>query len=327
MLAARRERIIVSADYIRSMMETTELAFDQLLADVQQLTYVDFPDHANVGDSAIALGAFAYFKNREITVRAAQSLGTHHPERLTLTPTVFAHGGGNLGDLYPPVTEHRLEVLRQTPSDTRLIQGPQSSRFVNPNSRREYIAAAEARCHYTVAARDKKTAADLQRSALEVMMSPDSVHLLGAIKSPPPLRRVVVVGRTDDEAAESRALPSGSVDWIRDSVPTAVATLARTRVRAAPPLAKRLNPRPEAWRRLADARLRRGVALLAQGEVIVTDRLHAVLLGLQMHRRVIAVDNNYGKVHGYIDTWLRDTGADVTVVSNFEDALIAAGDR
>ncbi len=47
--------------------------------------------------------------------------------------------------------------------------------------------------------------------------------------------------------------------------------------------------------------------MLSSGETIVTDRLHAMLIGLQMGRSVIAVDNNNQKLSKYADTWFGAT--------------------
>lgn len=81
-----------------------------------------------------------------------------------------------------------------------------------------------------------------------------------------------------------------------------------------------MNKSPVGWRSLAAQRVQRGVDLLSTGETVITDRLHAMLLALQMGRSVVAVDNSYGKVHGYIDSWLAESGAAVTKARGFAEA-------
>jgi pyruvyl transferase EpsO len=67
-------------------------------------------------------------------------------------------------------------------------------------------------------------------------------------------------------------------------------------------------------------RLARGVELLAGGETIITDRLHAALLGLQIGRSVIAVDNNNSKLSAYADTWFGSCTPDLRFARTFDQA-------
>ena len=59
-------------------------------------------------------------------------------------------------------------------------------------------------------------------------------------------------------------------------------------------------------RRLAEWRLQRGLAMLATGELVVTDRLHAHILSLLLDIPHVLLDNSYGKVAGFADQWTRD---------------------
>ena len=66
--------------------------------------------------------------------------------------------------------------------------------------------------------------------------------------------------------------------------------------------------------------MERGVRLLSPGETIVTDRLHAMLLALQMGRRVIAIDNANGKLTSYARTWFADGRAPVVFAEDLAHA-------
>jgi exopolysaccharide biosynthesis predicted pyruvyltransferase EpsI len=46
--------------------------------------------------------------------------------------------------------------------------------------------------------------------------------------------------------------------------------------------------------------------MLAGGRVVVTDRLHGVILSLQMSIPVVAVDNANHKVDSFVRTWLQN---------------------
>src|SRR3546814_17237088 len=55
--------------------------------------------------------------------------------------------------------------------------------------------------------------------------------------------------------------------------------------------------------RLAEWRFKRGLAMLAAGELVVTDRLHAHILSLLLDIPHVLLDNSYGKVAGFADQW------------------------
>jgi hypothetical protein len=48
--------------------------------------------------------------------------------------------------------------------------------------------------------------------------------------------------------------------------------------------------------------------------------LHAMLIGLQMGRSVIAIDNNNRKLSKYAETWFGATSPDVRFAKSFADA-------
>jgi pyruvyl transferase EpsO len=71
-------------------------------------------------------------------------------------------------------------------------------------------------------------------------------------------------------------------------------------------------PRPRhALRRLIDVsydwqahwRVRYGCRSLAAGRIVITDRLHAHILSLLLGIPHVVLDNNYGKLRRFCDTW------------------------
>jgi exopolysaccharide biosynthesis predicted pyruvyltransferase EpsI len=44
--------------------------------------------------------------------------------------------------------------------------------------------------------------------------------------------------------------------------------------------------------------------MLSEGRVVLTDRLHAVILSCLLGRPMVALDNTYGKIGSFVDTWL-----------------------
>ena len=65
----------------------------------------------------------------------------------------------------------------------------------------------------------------------------------------------------------------------------------------------------EVFNAQARRRVARGVKQLSKGRVVATDRLHAHIIASLLGIPNVVLDNNYGKIHGYMDCW----GADCAV--------------
>ncbi|KVW97038.1 hypothetical protein ABW22_06440 [Thiobacillus denitrificans] len=77
---------------------------------------------------------------------------------------------------------------------------------------------------------------------------------------------------------------------------------------------------------MARQRLARGLGLLGQGNVVVTDRLHAIILSWLGETPVFFVDNNYNKLSNFVASWLDNT-PDLVHCANFSEALERAGEK
>ncbi|MBD8516609.1 polysaccharide pyruvyl transferase family protein [Plantibacter sp. CFBP 8804] len=288
--------------YLETMRRRTEAAFTALHRGVSELHYTQFPDHKNSGDSAIALGQARFWREHGIAVRTTSSAGSM-PERVRDSSIpVLIQGGGNLGGLYPVLSEARYDLAERLPADTLLIQAPQSVVFPTDADRRAFSRRFAARPNLRVAVRDQ-TSYDLLRDEVEdLSLSPDAVHLLGSISAPEPTQRRIVIARTDDETS-GRLAGSESADWPADPLDLRAHEWLGWRAAKHPALKPLMARDHEAWMRRAERRFTAAVRLISRGEEVVTDRLHAMLIALQMGRHVIAIDNNNRKLTRYAETW------------------------
>ena len=276
---------------------------------------LDFPDYSNVGDSLIWLGAVklltaiagrppSYVSTiadfDEAALRAAVAEGP-----------VFLQGGGNFGDIYPRHQAFREHILERFP-DRSVIQLPQSIKFRDPDT-----IAATARIigrheRFTLYVRDTASAALARRQfACIVEMLPDCAFGLGPLERRRPTEvDLLFLLRQDDEKV-ARDLTAFNafgaapvVDWLGD--PGGFAGAAK-RAAAFEALTtgkwSRASRRAVHYTARATARLERGAMLLSQAQRIITDRLHAHIMSLLLDIPHVALDNDYGKIHGYIDAW------------------------
>jgi exopolysaccharide biosynthesis predicted pyruvyltransferase EpsI len=120
--------------------------------------------------------------------------------------------------------------------------------------------------------------------------------------------------RTDKERARiadvsATSLPDNAIiaDWIGEQTRLYQKTQLWTTATSILTLDYRAlhknSQRERFYRNLATARLDRGLRPLSSVRAVINDRLHAHILCLLLGLPQIALDNNYGKVTGFIEAW------------------------
>ena len=297
---------------------------------------LDFPNHPNVGDSAIWLGELAHLEaalgSRPAFVCEEGNFNADHLRKAVPNGPIFFEGGGNFGDLWPQHQAFRESILDEFP-DRRIVQLPQSIHFTNPDLIQRTAKVVNRHHDFVLFVRDEHSL-EIARSSFDcpVHLAPDMAFCLGAIQRPvTATRRLLLLLRTDKESARvgealPRNLPGGAAvaDWIRDEP----ALLGRMKIRTvmqgllslqASALDKPALREP-LFRNLAQNRLNRGLRLLSSAECVITDRLHGHILCLLLGIPHIVLDNSYGKLSSYIATWTKDCPL-VRVASSLDEAI------
>jgi exopolysaccharide biosynthesis predicted pyruvyltransferase EpsI len=274
------------------------------------VTLVDYPNHANVGDSAIWLGETLYLEQerRQRPVYCC-TVGDFSPAALAdRAPEgpILLHGGGNFGTLWSRHQDFRNELLERFPGRP-VIQLPQSIYFADDASAARTARAIDAHGAFTLLVRDQESyefaAANFDCA---VYMCPDMALYIGRTQRNRAQVDMLYLMRTDRERAEDFRAPDTAetkivTDWLEESRYrrqfAKLATLARTA------FADRHERTLELYTALAWKRYRRGVEILSQGRVVVTDRLHAHIISLLLDVPHVVLDNSYGKLGRFIDTW------------------------
>ncbi|MGW8279893.1 polysaccharide pyruvyl transferase family protein [Sphingomonas aurantiaca] len=273
---------------------------------------LDFPDHANVGDSAIWLGELALL--RQITGRDPCYVSTWHDFDLDAfrdacpDGVLFLHGGGNLGDIWPHHQLFREDILA-TVRDRTVVQLPQSIHFRAPAQVDRFARLVADHPDFVLYVRDARSLDFARRHlACPSHLAPDSAYALGEQLRGAPQGDVLMLMRTDDER-QGYAVPSEDgatvVDWLEDDADLPLGGSATAR---------------EAQ---AVARVDRGLRLLSQGRVVVTDRLHGHIIADLLGIPHVVLDNEYGKIAAYLDAWA-GPDAIVTRAATSEQALALA---
>ncbi len=278
---------------------------------------LDFPNHANVGDSAIWLGEKEWLRKEGLRLVYACDVATYSRHRLAARlgdGVILLHGGGNLGDFWVEHQQFREQVLQDFP-DHKIIQLPQTIYFMDEWGVGEARRVFNAHRNLTLLCRDQ-TSLDFARKqfAAPSLLCPDMAFALGPLeRTGPPAKDILWLGRTD---AESAALPVPALganvertDWLEEE-PTPVRernqALSSQVERDPPDWPSVLLPLIETYDLLAAERLRRGCQLLSKGRVVVTDRLHGHILCLLLGIPHVLLDNVYGKLGTFSETWTQD---------------------
>lgn len=302
---------------VRRQRELLRERYAQLVGPGENYALVDFPDHSNVGDSAIWLGEVSLL--REITGDVPSYVCTHGTyDRAALQKAVpegpiFFHGGGNIGDIWPSNQAFRERILSDFP-DRKIVLLPSSIHFQDSANIDKFNRALAGTKSTFLFVRDRPSLAIAQASIdCPVELTPDSALGLGVIEQPArPVMEVFGLLRTDVEASgrDYTALREAGVeidDWLVEP------QIDRRRLRNRAIFATLLNgslsgakAKARQYNLIAQTRVDRGLAQLCQGEAVVSDRLHAHILCTLMGKAHVALDNSYGKVSGYWDNWHRE---------------------
>ncbi|KQZ76999.1 hypothetical protein ASE06_04210 [Sphingopyxis sp. Root214] len=276
-----------------------------------KLALVDFPDHSNVGDSAIWLGEMAYLRKSGRLPAYYSAIADFDDEACRAAigdGPILIHGGGNMGTLWPKHEAFRLHLLR-THRGHPIVQMPQSIHYADPAAAAEMAEAIRAHGQFTLLVRDARSLAFAeQHFDCDIRLCPDAALMLGRQRRDPATAPVFALLRTDHErAAGDATLPAGVVadDWLEEDAGQ------KRRLRLSLGLGRLLTRDPMVQRaarqqRLAEWRFQRGLAMLSTGELVVTDRLHAHILSLLLDIPHVLLDNSYGKVAGFADQWTGD---------------------
>jgi len=238
------------------------------------------------------------------------------------TGTILINGGGNLGDLWPNHQLFRERILQDFP-DNPVLQLPQSMFFGERSALKRFQDICTRHPNFHILLRDR-TSLNLATELLDVPVSlcPDMAFGLGPLSRPAdPHTDIFWLSRTDKESLGRQPLDRVErQDWLeqcsaddigdwaaakckRDLIEHILGALCN-RPRDS---AQLLDEVANAYESLAWIGVNRGLRMLAQGRVIITDRLHGHILGLCLNIPQIVMDNSYHKISSFIETWTQQS--------------------
>ncbi len=301
-------------ELIAALRRRIEETLRPLLAGGGPVALLEFPHHPNVGDSAIYLGELACLAalGRSPPAYVCDFRSYDHRLlacRLGSTGTILLSGGGTFGDVWEVHHRRREEIVAAFP-DHPIVQLPQSLHFRRRCALQRAREVFQAHPNFLLLARDQRSL-EIARGELGVRaeLCPDMAFCLGPLPRPiPPTQPLLWLARTDKETAAHPLPPlPGAVrtDWL-DERPSGRRLLTDLLVQLSrlPLLDRVLREALSAtYTPLARQRLRRGCRILSAGRTVVTDRLHGHILCILLGIPHVLLDNSYGKVRSFYETW------------------------
>ncbi|WP_240007221.1 polysaccharide pyruvyl transferase family protein [Pseudaquidulcibacter saccharophilus] len=268
---------------------------------------LDFPDHANVGDSAIWVGEEIVLN--EIDDRDAIKTSLVDDKdipKIKADTIIYLHGGGNFGDIWPAHQNYRNNVLKNFKNNP-VVQLPQSIHFENHDNIKETADAIKGHPNFTLLVRDNESFEFANKHfECQTILCPDSAFAIGPLNRTVPIKYdVLLLLRTDKETKFGNSKVSVPnnwhiCDWLDDDPNMFKTALWKVRIDAIKSfnISEFSKARREFnyYNTLANMRVKRGLDLLSRGKIIITDRLHVHILSTLLGIPHIVLDNNYQKI-------------------------------
>jgi exopolysaccharide biosynthesis predicted pyruvyltransferase EpsI len=270
-----------------------------------------YRDYSNVGDAAIWVAQKRLLRDLGLSITYASTRDGYARNDLSRRcpeGPIFISGGGSLGTPWPATHALKERVIAEFP-DREIVILPQSGTFRSRESLERFAEVAATHRRLTVMARDRSTFELLRPVDVKTLLVPDMAMTL---TSAPLIRKYVgptnqgirLLLRTDAERAGTPR-PVGALDW-KDPLLWRWSSRIQRRVRPQS-LRGAINRNPQLQDMKAYSRLRSGLRLIKSSSVLVTDRLHGMVLGHLLEIPTVALDNNWGKVAGLYKTWFEDS--------------------
>lgn len=308
---------------LRAVQHQTVEILRKVLPAGPDVAVLDFPAHPNAGDTLIYLGQEQYLQQLGYRVRYLADYVDFDEallrRRLPEGP-ILMQGGGNLGDRWAHTQAFRERVISRL-HDRSIVQMPQSIEFRDPANAERARRVFGDHPDLVILIRDHQGVETARRLFPEtrVEFCPDLALGFGEVQpSGPPTSDVVMLLRADSERAADHSqlafpehLSVSATDWHHEGARRAAWTLLTQPRRGTQrsPVRRALYPwNAASSKAMAHLNLSSARAILSEGRIVVTDRLHAAVLGALMGKPVVVMDNAYGKIRPIYDDYLSPLG-------------------
>lgn len=327
--------MITSDKNIREIEKLKMLIINQLVPLIKSdYVLLDIPNHGNIGDQLIYEGEIVFldkYVKKHRCVYSSYIENTNY-DKISKTTTILLHGGGNFGDIYFKHQDFRMDVIRKYPENPIIIM-PQTVFYKSEVQLENDAKIFNDHSNIYICVRDKTSYILLNKyiESSKLLLLPDMAFCISDLDKSLPNKklggktRVLLMDRIDVEyvvgatnlASIKNHKENGDLVFVKDW-PTYYSDDTNIK------LYNTFN----IWRRrifrvlmnlpvvsnyihdhtnnvmMKDHYVKMGVKFLSDYDIIYTTRLHGLILAILLGKESIALDNSYGKLSSFYDTWL-----------------------
>lgn len=290
--------------------------------DKNDVIFLDFPFHHNIGDLLIFYGTLYFFKENSINAKAylpTQSSNIQHVRKyISKKTTIIFHGGGNFGDIYDLHQNTREKIINEF-SENKIIILPQTAFFNKNKNKNKSKNIFKKHKNITMFARDKETYELFKEFSNSVYLIPDMAHqLYGKLPRNKKGKSTLYFLRKDIEInpvqlkIQENLKNSDYLDW--DNLITKKDQNILRMTNRIIKINKLLNLKIldilvfKIWHSHTEKLVFKMSKLFSSYDNIKTSRLHGHILSCLVDVPSTIIDNSYGKNTAYYRVWTKDLG-------------------
>ena len=273
------------------------------------VVYIDYPLHLNVGDLLINLGLERLLQahGRPILYRFNVKNFHKFSHLIKQEHTLLLHGGGNFGDIWHTHENLRQEIVGKF-TKNKIVLFPQTAHFNDMAKVEQYAKVYRAHPDFFMFLRDQRSY-DFVKDQFKIpcALAPDTAHFLWQNNDfiPDDAGKGEMVFIRRDVEASTANQQAGSVDW--DDLISKYdygmfklieIAIRKNRLKLFQPILQKI------WYAYRNYVVHKSVRYFNRFDHIHTDRLHAIILGSLLGKRLTMKDNNYGKLSTYCNNWM-----------------------
>jgi exopolysaccharide biosynthesis predicted pyruvyltransferase EpsI len=294
-----------SSEVLEDLRVETRSVLASVLRGASRVALLDVPWHRNFGDHLIHLAELEYLKQLGVEVAMESTLfGPIEAPLSKLHPEgpILLQAGGNFGDLWPIFQEWR-ESFVPAHADRQVVMLTNSMYFQTEANLRRAVDAFSQHPDLTLLMRDLRSVerASAAFSANTVVYCPDLALGCPIERLPAKPEVDVIMLRRSDRGGEPWRLPDGATsvtaDWELEGRDDLMMRLLRQPDRVARRIASiaaaASGIRSASYLASSKICVRKAVETLSRGQVLVTDRMHAAVMGAMMGFDTVALDLKY----------------------------------
>ena len=282
------------------------------------------PYHSNIGDILIWEGELNFLKSLPYKCLDVCAWNGYRQKRLGKDTIILIHGGGYFGDTWRNGWEYVLDCIENYP-DNRIVLFPNTVYYKDKSLIAEDSRRMAKLKKLVICARDKVSYQIAKENfSNEVRLVPDmafciSLPYLNKWRKPSN-GRTLFLKRIDKELGKDNVEINGTDVDVRDW-PTMdgkphwqdyafyASMKAKNKLSKLSPVLSGLGEKLADWTAYNIYRphlTRMGVEFVSPYKDIITTRLHVMILATLLGQKVEFVDNSYGKLSSFYNSWLSD---------------------